>query len=273
MGMEVSRLQFNTINALTQSSPAHAAPADRIDLYSDSVGSGPTIIFVHGWTCDTSSWREQVRAFENDYRVITLDLPGHGRSGPPPADRFSMDLFARAVEAVRAEAGARKVVLIGHSMGVIVIRQFAIMFPDRVAGLVAVDGPIDLRELDAFGNPEPAQFTREARETLIRGMFVPETPVALQQQILSMMLAAPEATAIGAGMAIFDPVIRTADVISVPVLLVVAGTAKVPDTAALRDLLPHLEATQVAQTGHFLMMEKPEQFNGLLATFLDRIDF
>ena len=125
--------------------PVRAASVDGLELYSSSVGNGPTIVFVHGWTCDTSSWRDQVPAFADDYRVITLDLPGHGRSDAPPEGGFSMDLFARAVEAVRAEAGAEEIVLVGHSMGVVVIRQYALMFPERVAGLVAVDGPLDLR--------------------------------------------------------------------------------------------------------------------------------
>jgi len=269
----VSRLLFTTFAMLALSTPLHAASVDGIDLYYDSRGNSPAIIFVHGWTCDTSAWREQVPAFDEHYRVITLDLPGHGRSGSPAEDGFSMDLFARAVEAVRAEAGVDKVVLVGHSMGVIVIRQYAVKYPDHVAGLVAVDGPLDLRSLDEYGDVQASMMTPEGREKLIRSMFVPQTPQALQQQILSMMLGTPEVTAVGAGRAIFDPAIRTADVIDAPVLLVLAGTAKVPDPAALQDILPRLEVTQIAETGHFLMMEKPDEFNRVLAGFLDRIDF
>jgi len=269
----MSRRFWAAIVALTACASARAASVDGIELHSESAGSGPTIIFVHGWTCDTSSWREQMPAFDDDYRVIALDLPGHGSSGSPPPDGFSMDLFARAVEAVRAEAGAERVVLVGHSMGVPVIRQYAIRYPEHVAGLVGVDGPFDLRSLNAVAGGQTPTFTGERRESMIRGMFVPSTPPALQQHILSMMLAAPEATANGAGRAMFDPAIRTADVISAPALAVVAGTAEVPEAAAIRDILPRFEATRVAGTGHFLMMEKPAEFNRLLAGFLDRIDF
>src|ERR1019366_7625175 len=76
------------------------------------------------------------------YHVVTLDLPGHGQSESPASGKFSMDLFARAVEAVRDEANADKVVLVGHSMGVPVVRQYARLYPQHVAGLVAVDGPL-----------------------------------------------------------------------------------------------------------------------------------
>jgi pimeloyl-ACP methyl ester carboxylesterase len=88
-----------------------------------------------------------------------------------------------------------------------------------------------------------------------------------------MMLKAPEATAAGAMNAMFDPAIRWGDVIRAPALAVYAGTARVPDANTTRQVFPSYEATQIAGTGHFLMMEKPEEFNRVLAGFLDRIGF
>ena len=137
---------------------------------------------------------------------ITLDLPGHGQSGSPADGKFSMDLFARAVESVRDEAKVDKIVLIGHSMGAPVIRQYARLYPQHVIALVAVDGPLDMRN---FGQPQRggAAFTPppvtgpdglKNRETMIRSMFTPQTPAPLQRQILTMMQKAPEATAGGA---------------------------------------------------------------------------
>src|SRR5262245_56490618 len=120
---------------------ATAATVDGIQLHSSSYGKGPkTVILVHGWTCDETSWREQITALSKDYRVITLDLPGHGKSGSPKDGVFSMELFARAVEAVRNEAKAEKVVLAGHSMGTPVVVQYARMFPQHTSALVFVDG-------------------------------------------------------------------------------------------------------------------------------------
>ena len=118
--------------------PAAAATVDGIPLHWSVSGSGPrTVTLIHGWTCDSTSWDAQVPALAKEYRVIALDLPGHGRSGSPADGKFSMELFARAVEAVRSEAGADKVVLVGHSMGAPVIREYAKLFPQRVAALVA----------------------------------------------------------------------------------------------------------------------------------------
>ena len=200
--------------------PAAAATLDGMDIHSSSAGAGPTIVFVHGWTCDSSSWDAQVPAFAKDHRVLTLDLPGHGRSDSPKDGKLSMDLFARAVEAVRAESGAERIVLVGHSMGAPVIRQYAHLYPERVAGLVAVDGPLDLRAFGELPPGFPPPMTgpegRTAREGMIRSMFIAETPAPLQDKIMKMMLGAPEATAVGAMSAMFDPAIRWTDVTPTP---------------------------------------------------------
>ena len=257
--------------------PLSAASVDGMKIHSSSAGTGPAIVFVHGWTCDSSSWDAQVSAFAKDHSVLTLDLPGHGRSASPSDGKLSMDVLARAVEAVRAEAGAERIVLVGHSMGAPVIRQYAHLYPERVAGLVAVDGPLDMRAFSdlpaGFPSPLTGPEGRTAREGMIRSMFIAETPAALQEKILAMMLGASEATAVGAMNAVFDPSIRWTDVTRTPALTVYAGTAQVPDAAKTKELYPNHEATQLAGTGHFLMMEKPAEFNRLLTAFLDKIDF
>jgi pimeloyl-ACP methyl ester carboxylesterase len=75
-----------------------AASVDGVAIHSTSRGSGPkVVVFVHGWTCDESSWREQVPFFEKNYRVITLDLPGHGKSGSPKSGALTMELFAKSI--------------------------------------------------------------------------------------------------------------------------------------------------------------------------------
>jgi pimeloyl-ACP methyl ester carboxylesterase len=272
-------LSFLWLTAVALSA-AHAAAVDGIEIHSESVGSGPTIVFVHGWTCDVSSWRDQVPAFADDYRVITLDLPGHGQSESPAADGFSLQLFADAVEAVRAEAGAGQIVLVGHSMGAPVIRTYALTYPDRVAGLVAVDGQLGQVGLGGgrggaggAGAQPQFQVTREMREGMIRGMFVESTPAGLQAHILEMMLGAPAATASGAMAAMFAGGSQPQGVIAAPALAVMAGSAQLPNAEALRDSMPNFSAVQLPGTGHFLMMEQPDEFNALLREFLTGIDF
>ena len=265
--------------AVALAAPSSAATVDGLTIHSASTGSGPaTIVFVHGWTCDSSSWAAQVPAFAKKYRVVTLDLPGHGKSALPKDGKFSMDLFARAVEAVRAETKAERVVLVGHSMGAPVIRQYAKLYPQHVAGLVAVDGPLDMRafpppQLNQAPPPMTGPEGLKAREGMIRGMFTPQTPVPLQKQILSMMLTTSEVTAVGAMASIMDPSLRSPDVIRAPAYAVYAGTGQIPNAQTTREILPNYDAAQIAGTGHFVMMEKPDEFNRLLTAFLDKIKF
>jgi pimeloyl-ACP methyl ester carboxylesterase len=87
------------------------------------------------------------------------------------------------------------------------------------------------------------------------------------------MLGTSEATANGALAAVFDPSVSKADVIKAPALAVYAGTAKPPDPKVAKEVLPNYEGTQMPGTGHFLMMEKPDEFNRVLTAFLDKIRF
>jgi pimeloyl-ACP methyl ester carboxylesterase len=255
-------------------STASAATVDGLKIHASSAGSGrTTIVFVHGWTCDSSSWAAQVPVLAKKYRVLTLDLPGHGQSGATKDGKYSMDLFARAVEAVRAEAGTDKIVLVGHSMGAPVIRQYARLFPQHVAALVAVDGPLDMRQFPSEFKPPSLTGPEglKAREGMIRGMFTPQTPPDVQQKVLAMMLKAPEATAIGAMGSMMDPALRKSDVTPMPALAIWAGTnQQMPKLEEARQALPKFEQTQVGGTGHFVMMEKPEEFNRLLVAFVDK---
>jgi pimeloyl-ACP methyl ester carboxylesterase len=73
--------------------------------------------------------------------------------------------------------------------------------------------------------------------------------------------------------AMADPALWKEDVVAVPVLAIYAGTSRLPDVKAMQKTLPQFEATQVAGTGHFVMMEKPEEFNRLLSAFLEKAKF
>lgn len=249
--------------------PAHAAEvqSDGLAVHYAAQGSGPAIILVHGWTCDETSWAAQVAALSGKYRVITLDLPGHGKSAVPARDKFSMKRFADAVEAVRAAVGVDKAVLVGHSMGAVVIRQYALSYPQHVAGLVAADGPLDVRAFAAIPNGG-APLTLDARKAMIEGMFVPETPATMRAQILKTMLGTPDVTANGAGYAMFDAANQSKQIITIPALSVFAGKTSFPQDGKTAEMLSDWKGTQIAGTGHFLMMEKPAEFNRLLTDFV-----
>jgi pimeloyl-ACP methyl ester carboxylesterase len=262
--------------AVTAGAPARAATLDGARIHATTTGNGAkTIVLVHGWTCDETSWSEQVPVLAKKYRVITLDLPGHGQSEPPRDGKFSMDVFARAVEAVRAEANIDRVILAGHSMGSPVVYRYAQLYPQHTAALVLVDGPL-FRAPDArvFIDQTLPRVTgtegMKGRETMIRSMFSAATTPALQSRILQMMLRAPEATARGAMTTMADPEVWNNHVLQVPALAIFAGTYGGNSLDATKSYLPNLQFLNVPGTGHFLMLEKPAEFNQHIMAFIDR---
>ncbi|MDD5747156.1 MAG: alpha/beta hydrolase, partial [Candidatus Omnitrophica bacterium] len=116
---------------------ATSADGTAINYYEHGQ-KGPVLVFVHGWSCDASYWKEQVEYFKHKYHMVLTDLAGHGRSGSE-RENYTIEAYGQDVKAVVESIGAEKVILIGHSMGALVIAHAARLMPEKVIGLIAVD--------------------------------------------------------------------------------------------------------------------------------------
>lgn len=250
---------------------APAATVDGAKVHFTQYGSGPkTVVFVHGWTCDETSWSAQVPVFEKQYRVVTIDLPGHGKSEFPKDKSLSLDVFARSIEAVREEVKAEKIVLVGHSMGAAVIAQYAVKYPTHVAALVAVDGGFVFGGTARGGNADnlKGEAGLKARETMISSMTTTATP-EIKAKVMKMMLTdTPERTAVEAMLAMSGPR-DTGGPFDLPALGIYAGNRG--RTAPPQ--LPNCKIVEIDGVGHFIMLEKADQFNTLLGDFLATVKF
>lgn len=257
--------------------PSHFAKLDDMRIHYKSLGQGDAaLVLVHGWTCDMTSWRYQVPTFEGKTRVILLDLPGHGRSDKPKID-YTPDVFARAVAAVLDDAGVKKAVLVGHSMGTPVVLRFCGRYPDRTQALVAVDGllrrpAVKPAELEKFlGRFEGPGFEDHVHQ-MFRGMFTERSPARVRDEVLALVPTAPQQAAVSAMRNMFDERYWQKEKIPVPLLAVVArkplGTPEYEK--AVRELSADGDLRIMDGVGHFLMMEKPEEFNRIVAEFLAR---
>jgi pimeloyl-ACP methyl ester carboxylesterase len=230
-----------------------------------------TVVFVHGWTCDATTWSKQIPTVAGRFQVVALDLPGHGKSGMPKG-AFSMDLFAKTVEGVRRDVHVDKMILVGHSMGTSVIRRYAKLFPQHVAAMVVVDGSVLTR-------PENAERVKsfqgsdasKARLEFIRSMFSSATKPDLRARIEKMMMTPSDVTAAGAMAALGEINNWKDDVISAPVLGIYAENSRRANREVLSRIFPSFEYAEIPGTGHFLMLEKPEEFNRVLIAFLDKL--
>ncbi len=78
---------------------------------------GPTIVLVHGWLCTGRVWHAQIAGLADRYRIVTFDLPGHGRSSPPSSGVYDINVLGDALGAVLASLPHAPVVVAGHSLG------------------------------------------------------------------------------------------------------------------------------------------------------------
>jgi pimeloyl-ACP methyl ester carboxylesterase len=236
------------------------------------VGKGNSaLIFVHGWTCNAEFWKGSYTAFKN-IRVIAVDLPGHGESDKPQAN-YTMDYFARSVEAVMKDAKITKAVLVGHSMGTPVIRQFYRLYPEKTLGLVIVDGGLrpfaPKEQIEKFFAPLKANY-KQAMPQFIDGMLAPIKDEKLKTEIKTSMLNTPEQVALSAMDGMSDATIWTNDKINVPVLAVMAKSPFWTNDYEqyVRSIVPNIDYQIWDGVSHFLMMEKPDEFNKTIAAFL-----
>ncbi len=233
-------------------------------------GGSPAIVFVHGWSCDRSYWRQQFEHFAKSHRVVAVDLAGHGESARNRED-WTMAAFGEDVRAVLEELDLRGAVLVGHSMGGPVILEAARLAPDRVAALVPVDtlAEVDRRmspeERETFLGPIRADFRTAAASFVRQFMFTERTDPGLIDRIASDMASAPPEVAIPAmeSLSAYDEAAALARV-TLPVRLLNADRFPT-DLAAARRHKPDVELTVMPRVGHFLMAEDPEEFNRLLA--------
>jgi pimeloyl-ACP methyl ester carboxylesterase len=246
---------------------------DGLDLAFDDVGSGePTLVLVHGWSCDRSYWREQLESLSARHRMVAIDLASHGdsaiRQAPP-----TMEAFGRDVVAVVETLGLKRTVLVGHSMGGDVIVHAGALLGDRVAGHVWVDTYSSLSgddisaETARFVEPFRADFPARTRE-LIRGFFPPNADPAIVTWVVEDMASAPPDIAVPELLAA-----RTAEPGVIALLPRLRGplVALNPDdhetdVANLRSF--GIETVFVTGTGHFPMLEDPSGLAELLVRLL-----
>lgn len=233
-----------------------------------------TIVQIHGWTCNTTFFRMQTPEFARQYRVITIDLPGHGRSDAPKGIDYTIEHFAAAVTDVLRHAGVEKAVLIGHSMGVPVAMKVLQDNPTIVTGIVAIDGPVwKVRRTTApTWQREMERNYKSVATRFIESMFVFTTPIFLKAEIRRKMLATPEHVGLNALVVMGDSDVYLKGPAKVPVLAVMAGKRANDDRKQLhQEVFANLRYDVWEEAGHFLMMEQPDRFNKLVLEFVGRL--
>jgi pimeloyl-ACP methyl ester carboxylesterase len=247
---------------------------DGVPIAYEVMGSGETtLVFVHGWSCDSRYWRMQTPYFSENYRIIVLDLAGHGNSGMARTE-YTMASFGEDVKAVVEAVDAKEVILIGHSMGGSVIAEAARLMPDRVIGLIGVDTlenieyPLTQEHFESMIAPLEADFKTGA-QGFISSMMSSDTDKDLREWILADMSAAPPAVAMSAlrelmAQYITGDAAKVFDELRIPVITVNADKPTKDYEPNRRHMFSY-DAIVLKNADHFLMMNRSEEFNTALS--------
>ncbi len=253
---------------------------DGTRLYYEETGTGPPLLFVHGLGSSGRDWFAQVSHFADAYRVIRVDLRGHGRSqrshGP-----YHVATFARDVAVLLRTIDATPAHVVGLSMGGMVALQLAADAPRLVRCLVVVNATDDMR-LQTWADvwfyvsrrlAVQLLGMRRVGDLIADRLFVKPDQEELREEFIRRWAENDKKGYLWSVDAIMGWSIedRLAS-ITAPTLLVSSEHDYTPVSEKNRMAaeMPRAELAVVEDTRHALPVERPDEFNGLLEDFLQK---
>jgi pimeloyl-ACP methyl ester carboxylesterase len=131
--------------------PSKFVDVDGLRVHYRDRGQGPAVVLLHGSNSSLFTWEGWASLLARDHRVVTLDLPGHGLTGPDPRERYSSADMAAFVDRFVTTLGVSRFTLGGNSMGGGVAWRYALLHPEKVERLILVDAA-------GFPREEPRPF-------------------------------------------------------------------------------------------------------------------
>lgn len=269
-------MSLNGANAL-ENNPASkfgiaiSSDAEKI-AYSVNGNGKTTLMFIHGWSLDSRLWHNQIRNFSDEYQVVTIDLAGHGNSSFN-RNEYTMLAFANDIKAVIEKEGIDSAVLIGHSMAGGIIAEAAKLMPNKVKGIIGVDTSQNVAlklsqvDLDLMTKPFEDDF-QNGINAFVKDSLPPNTEPELLYWVREDMASAPKDIAINQFRNYLSQYVsgesyRIYKSIKVPVVLVNARLWPT-DSAENKKHIKNYSIYFIEDSGHFPMLEKPDEFNKVL---------
>lgn len=255
-----------------EGAPRIAIAPDGVHVQYRTYGTGePALVFIHGWSCDSNYWREQIPAFKQKYTLVTVDLAGHGGTDGNRSD-WTMARFGQDVATALSTVPNQQIILVGHSMGGNVAIEAARLLKGRVIGIIGVDtfksigAPLPSKaQIDALIKPFEADFIGTTRSIVNDHFFAANADPQLKQKVAYDMSLSPPRVGIASLRAVmgYDFVEPLKDV-SVPIVAINSDLGEPVNEVRIRKLLPKFRQVTLAGDGHFLMMEDAARFNPAL---------
>jgi non-heme chloroperoxidase len=256
---------------------------DGVSIHYEDCGTGRPLVMLHGWDQSAKAFCCNVPVLSQKYRVITVDLRGHGESDKP-AFGYRISRLASDVHQLMEGLDLHDAVLLGWSMGCSVVWSYWDLFrADRIAKLILVDEP----PLCLINDGNPDGFSNNPDLEALKASILAD-PVAATKGFVDMMLYTPEGKAKFGQQTLeeslkFPPeqctlmllnhvytdwrdVIPT---INIPTLVIAAkhSHVKVANNEWTHEHIPGSEL-RVFEAAHMMFMEEPEKFNAAVAEFI-----
>lgn len=245
-------------------------------LNIDDGGSGGLpVVLVHSLAGNTSHWSAQLEHLRKGRRAVALDIRGHGSSGPAKDGDFAIESMAEDIGAVADELGLNRFVLVGHSAGGAMAIAYAGSNQEKVAGLLLADPAGDVRMVPA---EQAGQFiTALASDSYSAAiedyysMLLTGSQPAVKEMVIRDLRSTPRETVVGIfkSSLLFDP-LTPLQHYKGPKLSIVTAFNDAP--FSLQNLDRDLPYIEVTGTGHWLQLDKPDEFNRILDDFLKAVE-
>lgn len=247
-------------------------PQGRLHVSDGGKRAGVPVLFVHGNGANLGQWQLQLAHLRKTRRAVAYDLRGMGLSHVPVDGDYSIESMNLDLDAVADHFGLNRFVLVGHSYAGPVVATYAAAHPDRVAGVVYVDASGDFKVSD-----EQAERYFEAlrmdKPAMVRKSFAPILENA-RPQVREAVLRSVDRTSTEAFVEALEGM-RDADVARAvaayrgPVVAITAAGNTYPTSFHVQ--FPQVPAREIAGVSHWLMMDKPAEFNRVLDEFLVKV--
>ena len=249
---------------------SYVSSADGQLICYNVFGNGDvTLVFVHGWGGDSRYWKYQVSNFAKKFKVVTIDLAGHGNS-EQNRKIYSPESFGQDIKAVVEAIDAKKVILIGHSFAGELSAEAAKLMPERVIGIIGADSIQNVE--DTMPKEQFKQMVDEFQKDFKGGvrkfvepMFGKDIRPELKKWIIDDISCQPPYIAISA----FKEYVMKFEnkgianlfkEVKVPVRCVNADLWPT-NPEANRKYMSSFDVAIIKGAGHFVMLERPKEFN------------
>lgn len=250
---------------------------DNINIYYTETGKGnTTIVFVHGWLGNTNWWNSQEAFLKDKYNIVRIDLGGHGKSDKT-RQNWTSKQYSDDMKAVINQIDTSEVILVGHSMSGAYVIEAAVDSP-KVKAVILVD---TLKDLDDTFAPEQAEefmfshyrkdFKSAVENILPLYLFVEVTPVAIKNQLQKEFFDQDPELAINALKPLYEMDLRTiAKQLDIPVRAI-NSDSQPTEIENNRKYFKNYDYRVITGTGHYPMLEKPDEFNKILKEVIEEL--